>query len=576
MSPMHHHFMAGLERLTGWADLLDEINVFPIADGDTGRNLILSLSPLRQLSDDPREAVRQLMFAARGNSGNIAARFLSGLLTTDTWASFPDAVRQAATDARQAIHDPMPGTMLSVFDTLMAALPSKMGFPSASDVNRILDALAHTVRHTPDHLEKLQQAGVVDAGALGMYLFFEGFFSPLMGNVNPIAPPSARFNGLLKISDSFTDIPEDTWCVDAVVRLDSRNPQREKSLYSNSDSTIVISEDGYAKIHLHTHDPDKWRQTASSLGEVIAWNDDNINRQMAEFLTNPTTTAIHIMTDAAGSVTRRDARRLGMTLLDSYINFEGKSLPETRTSYQHLYAALRAGQPASTAQASDYERHACYQSVMTRHERVLYLCVGSVYTGNYQTVMDWKSRHDPDDRLTVIDTGTASGRLGLLALTIARFAARSTDPEVVIQLARRMINQCDEYVFLDRLKYLAAGGRLSKSSAFFGDALRFKPVIRPMATGAEKVAVVKSRPAQLAFALKQLRTGQTHPARLIIMIEYSDNLDWIQTTVHPEVKKHFPDAQILIQPLSLTSGTHMGPGTWAVAFLTDPADENAR
>ncbi len=576
MIPMHDHFIAGLERLSGWSDLLDEINVFPIADGDTGRNLILSLSPLRQLSEDPGKTIRQLMFAARGNSGNIAARFLSGLLTTDTWVSLPDAVRQAATDARQAIHNPVPGTMLSVFDTLGATLSSKSGPPSASDVNRILDALAHTVRHTPDHLEKLKRAGVVDAGALGMYLFFEGFFSPLMNNAHTIVPPSARFNGQLKISDSFTDTPEDTWCVDAVVRLDDDDPQWEKKLHSDGDSTIVISENGYAKIHLHTHDPNKWRQTASSLGEIISWNDDNINRQMAEFKTDPAATAIHIMTDAAGSVTRRDARRLKMTLLDSYINFEGKSLPETRTPHQQLYAALRAGKTATTAQASDYERHACYQSVMARHDRVLYLCVGSVYTGNYQTVMDWKSRHDPDNRLTVIDTGTASGRLGLLALTVARFATHATDPEEVIQLARRTIDQCDEYVFLDRLKYLAAGGRLSKSSAFFGDAFRFKPVIRPMATGAEKIAVVKSRSAQLAFALKQLRKGKTHPGRLMIMLEYADNLDWIQTTVRPEIKKQFPEAHILIQPLSLTSGTHMGPGTWAVAFLTDPPDKIPR
>ncbi|RUA03030.1 MAG: hypothetical protein DSY89_01605 [Deltaproteobacteria bacterium] len=569
----HHHFIAGLERLTGWADLLDDINVYPVADGDTGRNLVLSLSPLRQLPRNPTEAARQLMFAARGNSGNIAVRFLSGLLAADTWMLLPGTVKKAAVDARQAVHAPMPGTMLSVFDTLSATLAPLTTTPSPLDVKRILDALARTVRHTPDHLEKLKQAGVVDAGALGIYLFFEGFFSPLTDPAVPIPSPFVRFKGLLKVNGSFSDTPEDTWCVDTVVRLGHSGLKWQETLRSAGDSTVVVTKDGYAKIHLHTRDPEKWRQTAASIGEVIAWNDDNITRQMADFKTGPATPAIHIMTDAAGSVTRSDARRLGITLLDSYINFNGQSLPETRIPPQKLYAALGNGKPASTSQASDYERHACYQNVMARYGRVLYLCVGSVYTGNYQAVMDWKTRHDPDGRLIVIDTGTASGRLGLIALTVARFAARTKDPGAVIQFAIRAIDRCDEYVFLDRLKYLAAGGRLSKTSAFFGDALHFKPVIRPVATGAEKVAVVKNRPAQLAFALDQLKTAtpeSTARAPLTIMLEYSDNRNWIESTVLPEIARQFADAEIMLQPLSLTSGTHMGPGTWALAFITAP------
>jgi DegV family protein with EDD domain len=188
--------------------------------------------------------------------------------------------------------------------------------------------------------------------------------------------------------------------------------------------------------------------------------------------------------------------------------------------------------------------------------------------------MDWKTRHDPEDRLTVIDTGTASGRLGVLALAVARFAAQSTDPDAVIRFAIQVIDRCEEYVFLDRLKYLATGGRLSKPRAFFGDALHLKPVIQPMATGAEKVAVVKSRQAQLDFALKKLSDIDPGRAGLSVMLEYSDNRDWITTTVQPKVESLVPDAHLLIQPFSLTSGAHMGPGTWAMAFLPDPSDEN--
>ncbi len=573
MSPITpRHFQAGLERLTGWADLLDAINVFPVADGDTGRNLVLSLAPLRMLADAPRHTARRLLLGARGNSGNIAARFFSGLLMADSLGALPKSVRQAAADARKAIQRPRSGTMLSVFDTLAASLPAAVQTAPAPDVRQLLDALAQTVLDTPNHLTKLKQAGVVDAGALGIYLFFEGFFSPWLDSTRPIRPPQERFDGYLTVSASFTDPPETAWCIDAVVRLNTR--QAEKQLRDSGDSLVLISEDGLAKIHLHTPDPEKWRQTAAALGEVISFSGDDMQRQMAAFTPRRHPTAIHVLTDAAGSVTRADARRLGMTLLDSYICLNNRSLPETRVDAETLYAAMRAGQPVSTAQASDYERHAGYQSVLARWERVLYLCVGSVYTGNYRTVMAWKARHDPDNRLTVIDTGTASGRLGLIATATARLAGDGApDADTVIRFARRAVDRCDEYVFLDRLKYLAAGGRLSRSRAFFGDTFRVKPVIRPLATGAEKVAAVKNRRAQLDFALERLNALRSNPAGTMVMLEFSDNRQWVAETVRPAIDALLPGAEIILQPLSLTSGAHMGPGTWAVAFLPGADDE---
>ena len=82
-APFAQALIAGVERVTAWADLLDEINVFPVADGDTGRNLVVSLSPLRRIALGREQIIRELLLSARGNSGNIAARFFSGLLMAD-------------------------------------------------------------------------------------------------------------------------------------------------------------------------------------------------------------------------------------------------------------------------------------------------------------------------------------------------------------------------------------------------------------------------------------------------------------------------------------------------------------
>ena len=153
-------------------------------------------------------------------------------------------------------------------------------------------------------------------------------------------------------------------------------------------------------------------------------------------------------------------------------------------------------------------------------------------------------------------------------LAAVRFAAKTSDPAAVIEFARRAVIKCEEYVFLDRLKYLAAGGRLSKPGAFLGDMFHARPIISPVAEGARKVGMVKNRKGQLKFALERLK-GFKQDSAPFIMLEYSDNFQWVHATVKPKIESRYPFAEILMQPLSLTSGAHMGPGTWGLAFLPE-------
>ena len=273
------------------------------------------------------------------------------------------------------------------------------------------------------------------------------------------------------------------------------------------------------------------------------------------------------MTDAAGSITREDSRNMGITLLDSYITAGDRSLPETLFLPSELYKYMRGGIKVSSSQASVFERHQYYQSVLNQYERVLYLCVGSYYTGNYDVAMKWKSENDPDDRFTVIDTGAASGRLGMIVTATARYAANRDDADSVIDFARSAVDVCEEYVFLDKLQYLAAGGRLSKSSAFFGDLLHMKPVISPLAEGAKKVGVLRNQKDQVRFALEKLDMAFSKDSKFFILLQYTDNKPWVSDVVLKKIEGRYPSAEIVLKPISLTSGVHMGPGTWAVAFI---------
>lgn len=135
-----------------------------------------------------------------------------------------------------------------------------------------------------------------------------------------------------------------------------------------------------------------------------------------------------------------------------------------------------------------------------------------------------------------------------------------------IAFAKSASARCEEYLFLEKLEYLAASGRLSKPNAFFGDLLKMKPVISPRPEGAKKVGMTRNPSEQIDMALEKLSASLARESEAIIMLEYSDNLGQIKT-VQEILKERYPLADIILQPLSLTSGAHMGPGTWGVAFM---------
>jgi hypothetical protein len=560
-------FIAGLERLAARADLLDSINVFPIADGDTGRNLSISLIPLRGVDHPKEKIIHQLLLSARGNSGNIASQFFSAFCAVESIPDLADRAKEGTAKAWQAVNNPRPGTMLSVFDALVDVLPQEIN-PDRKTVDTIIGGLEKAVHETYEQLPRLKEAGVVDAGALGMYIFFEGFFYALAGIPDDCRPVTEIFKNRLRISPSFQENTESGYCVDFVLKAPHYSPDELKIITSSQEEVIIIPEGDFYKIHLHTQNKEDVRSQITGLGNLVKWEDDNLASQIEEFK-HSKTGPLHIMTDAAGSVTNQDAKKYGFTLLNSYLTIGDKCLPETYFHPEELYSAMSKAVKVSTSQASVYERHQFYESVLERFEKVIYLCVGSVFTGNYQGALQWKKEHDPQDRLMVIDTGAAAGRLGTIALATSRFMAETNDIKNVFAFARKAVRTCEEYVFLDKLQYLAAGGRLSKTGALFGDMLKMKPVISPLPEGAKKVGTVKNQEDQVKYALTKLVASLKNDSHALIMLEYSDNKNWVNGTVKKELEELYPDAEIIIQPLSLTSGAHMGPGTWGIAFLPE-------
>ncbi len=554
--------IAGFENLTVWADLLDRINVFPVADGDTGCNLRISLSALRDCDTDMAGSVKRLSASACGNSGNIAVAFFQAFLAVSGGSLLKQA--QIGRDrAWQAVADPAPGTMLTIFDALCLVLAAQ----EEVDYRQTRAALQQAVLATAAQLPELDEAGVVDSGALGMFLFFDGFFQKLTGQKEIGSSLPKLFGDTLQLNASFQPQVTGEYCVEAQLLTENPSTDLSRRITELGDSAVVIPDQSGMKVHLHTSDPQRLRRELASLGDIIDWSDEAMD-PLVRMGTQRTfaKNTLRIMCDAAGSIPLDLARKHGIILLDSYILAREQAVPESLFSAEKLYSLMGEGVRVSTAQASNHERHLHYQAACRQYEKVLYVSTGSAFTGNYATALAWKMQNDSGNQLEVLDSGAASGRLAVIAILCARQAQRGASVRAVLATADRLTREAEEYVFLHELKYLVAGGRVSKTKGFFADLLHKKPVISPGFEGVRKIAVVRNREEQLEFASEAVASYSHKRSDMLVLLQYSDNRKWLTAVVKPCIRRQVPDAEILLVPLSRTSGVHMGPGTWSIAF----------
>lgn len=565
MSDLRPALAAGYGCLVAWSELLDDINVFPVADGDTGANLRISLAPLRNPDEDRSSLGERLMRAATGNSGNIAAPFFQEFCLADTMADLAPRAASGSMLARRALVQPREGTMLTLFDRLAQALAG--ADPGTLGATPLLDQLRQAVLATPTFLPELKQAGVVDSGALAMYIFFEGFFRQLLHESPANLSVLELFAGSLRISTDYHALAPSGSCVDVEIEQGAEDQaELRQALAGFGDSLVVVDDHRHLKIHIHTQHPQLLRDHLETSGRVVRWQDSPLMQQPHHDQLTQAPSPLHLITDAAGSLPRPLARQLGISLLDSYIVIGDRSVPESLCDPAEIYQLMRQGTKVSTAQAGNFERHQHYSSICRQHGPSLYLTVGSHFTGNHGAACAWRESDPLGPLLTVLDSGAASGRLATIAIAVARRARGCSSAEEVLATALSMLDRCQEWVFINELKYLVAGGRVSKARGFFGDLLTMKPVITPTSSGVKKLGVVRSRQAQVQFAVERLQQQWAKDSAPLLLLQYSDNQQWLEDELEPLLRRLLPAAEILVVPLSLTSGVHMGPGTWSLAM----------
>jgi DAK2 domain fusion protein YloV len=300
-------FLAGAKNLEAKKEWINELNVFPVPDGDTGTNMTLTImsaaAEVSALSDPDMATLAKAISSgslrgARGNSGVILSQLLRGFtklagkLEQLDAPAIASAMEKGVETAYKAVMKPKEGTILTVAKeaSLKASEISDTVEDLESFFTEIFRHAEETLAKTPEMLPVLKEAGVVDSGGQGLLEVFRGAFDGFLGKeVDYTQFENAGTPSVTKISPQAEADIKFGYCTEFIILLNNPLPDEEihefkKFLTSIGDSIVVVADDEIVKVHVHTNHPGEAFERALTYGALSRMKIDNMREEHQEKL----------------------------------------------------------------------------------------------------------------------------------------------------------------------------------------------------------------------------------------------------------------------------------------------------
>jgi hypothetical protein len=337
-------FAAATAWLEKNASDIDELNVFPVPDGDTGTNMLLTMrssieeayrAPDHSASGVAQALAKGALMGARGNSGVILSQIFRGMaedMAEKEEITGPDLARalgKASKTAYKGLSNPTEGTILTVIkDASNAAMKKSAG--NGKDLITVMETTVSTakesVANTPTLLPVLKEAGVVDAGGQGLYTILEGALQYLKGETEQMQfkKPQVITSSIpltLRLPEMIAadEVPYG-YCTELMLKGEDLDPEKIKNrLIKKGESLIVVGDNTTIRVHIHTLDPGNIVHIATGLGTIHQVSIRNMDEQHRDFVAaqKERTTATDVATIAivAGEGLEEVFTSLGVTAI---------------------------------------------------------------------------------------------------------------------------------------------------------------------------------------------------------------------------------------------------------------------
>ncbi|MBI64868.1 MAG: hypothetical protein CMG64_01045 [Candidatus Marinimicrobia bacterium] len=502
---LYNMFANGILNLVKHQVTLDEINVYPVPDGDTGTNMAFTLLPIAEeckedITENASETLKLIadtaLDSARGNSGTIIAQFLYGMSkSADNLGSlgvkdFSNALNQGFHSARNSLVKPEEGTIITVMRDV--AEESQTIISEGVDdyyslIKNIYKRAEISLKETKNILKILKKTDVVDAGALGFVLLIQGMLNVIEkaegGRIQTThLDISYEISKIEQLSKDVDFTIKNKYCTECVVigqKID-RTELKDK-IKDFGDSMVMAGTDKKVKIHIHTNHPGKLFKICNVYGNVIDKKVDDMTRQ-EQSIHHEGASSIAIVTDSGADIPEeflKDVHVVPVKYSFGRQQHIDRVTQTTREFYEQM--AVDSNHP-KTSQPVPRDFKKTYNFISSHYSSILSIHLSSAVSGTYQSALN-ASKSLKHMQLNVFDSKTASVGLGLLVMHAIELKQEGkTFNEIVYRLNQKML-KTKIFLVIDDLNYIVRGGRLPSKVKTISNIFRLRPVLTVKKSG---------------------------------------------------------------------------------------------
>jgi hypothetical protein len=585
---LYYAFIAGAKKVIAHQEELNKINVFPVNDGDTGSNLsatirsaIESLHPDRSYKITADRIAEATLINARGNSGIIFAQFFYGLSNETgeyrsvTVRQFAEAIGKTVSYVYEAVARPVEGTMLTVIKDMAEYIYGS--WARFTDFNHLLassyEVLKRSLIETKTKLAILQKNNVVDAGARGFVLFFEGIMEFINHrNIRELVSTRALAASFPAIEETISENIEFRYCTEAIIK-DCRIDKKSliSTLESFGNSVVVAGSNELLRLHLHTNAPSALFENLRDKGIITFQKADDMVRHYQ--IANDRKWKIAIVTDSTCDLAPELLDKYQINMLPININFgDNHYLDKVTLQPEQFYSMLneKADYPKS-AQINESALANLYSHLASHYDSVIAVHLSDKLSGTFFSSQKAAQKISSEftKQITVMNSRNLSGALGLIVLRIAQAIEDGHSHDEIVALADKWIKNTRIFVSVRTLKYMIKGGRLSAAKGLLARVLNINPIVSLDETGKAIIfGKTFSQKANMELVMRHIRDIN------------SDKKIWNYIVMHacnPEAAAWYSEKMEVMtgkKPVSVVNispviGANAGIGAASVALLYD-------
>ncbi|WP_455383551.1 DegV family protein [Salinispira pacifica] len=596
--------IAGAKRVIRHREQLNQINVYPVPDSDTGTNMagtlqaiVQALTPLssRSLAVVTRTAADSALLGARGNSGTILAQFFHGMAeelknsAVINTNSFGTAVNNAVKYAYQAITAPAEGTILTVLRHWAERVADRCR--KTPDFARLLSDSLNAARTallaTRDKLPSLRKAGVVDAGALGFVHLIEGITSFIdRGRIREVEEIDI---GPVIEEDRAAAYEGDItfrYCTECMIdgtEIDQSSLRQR--LMPLGDSLIIAGSTTRTKIHIHTDDPAEVFSVARLYGQLRSHKAEDMKKQHAAAHTEHVDTAIVI--DSACDLPADLAEKPFIHMVPLKVTFgEETFVDKVSLTPDRFYTMLRENPRIfpSTSQPAPIDFQKSYSFLVDHYRHVLVISLSGGLSGTYGSAKSAAELLKLSERVRVVDSLNVSIGIGLVVRRVAEAAEAGVAFEELAEMAASLARRTRLLVTVRTVDFMVRGGRVSRTKGLLARLLDLKPIVTLSEEGrAHSIATTRGVDAGKRKILSMLKERLPGSLRIdgsvrtdgspesggpvdfaIAHVDNREDAEWLAG----ELRKTFRiERDIFIRDAAPVLATHTGFGTIGLAYI---------